>query len=154
MSSNHRDPGLTVRPPVALKAAAQEQLGQRGRETKAFVVACLNALVADPDGFLETLAEHWPAESRRGRPPKENRASASDTSAAGAGTKHQVTAPVPEGWGDHDDAPRALLDEPPSPPDRGPAATRSFADGPAERPAWGDDDALSGLEFLRDSDAE
>ncbi|MFJ4931616.1 hypothetical protein [Streptomyces sp. NPDC088736] len=86
-SSRHRDPGLTVRPPAALKTAAQEQLGQRGRETKAFVVACLNALVADPDGFLENLAEHWPAETRRGRPPKETPAPEPDASAAQSGTK-------------------------------------------------------------------
>lgn len=69
-SSRHRDPGLTVRPPAAVKAAAQRELAQRGRETKAFVVACLNALISDPDGFLEHLAEHWPADTPRGRPRK------------------------------------------------------------------------------------
>lgn len=35
-----------------------------------FLVACLNALVANPDGFLEQLKEHWPAEKPRGRPRK------------------------------------------------------------------------------------
>lgn len=70
MTDRHRDPGLTVRPPAALKTDAQRELTARNRETKAFVVACLNALVADPDGFLEQLAGHWPAETPRGRPPK------------------------------------------------------------------------------------
>ncbi|MEU9072382.1 hypothetical protein AB0D60_36535 [Streptomyces sp. NPDC048306] len=35
-----------------------------------FLVACLNALVANPDGFLEQLTGHWPAEKPRGRPRK------------------------------------------------------------------------------------
>jgi hypothetical protein len=35
---------------------------------QAFVVACLTALVADPDGFLVQLAGHWPEEKPRGRP--------------------------------------------------------------------------------------
>ncbi|MFJ3310268.1 hypothetical protein ACIPSA_46210 [Streptomyces sp. NPDC086549] len=70
MSSQHRDPPLTVRPPATLKADAQKELTNRGREMKAFIVACLNALVADPDGFLNLLNEHWPAETPRGRPRK------------------------------------------------------------------------------------
>jgi hypothetical protein len=68
MSSQHRDPGLTVRPPADLKAAAQDALRARGRETRGFVVACLAALVADPDAFLDQLTEHWPADKPRGRP--------------------------------------------------------------------------------------
>ncbi|MGW7260724.1 hypothetical protein [Streptomyces sp. NPDC054834] len=70
MSSQHRDPPLTVRPPATLKADAQKELTDRDREMKAFVVACLNALVADPDSFLNLLNEHWPAETPRGRPRK------------------------------------------------------------------------------------
>jgi hypothetical protein len=66
MSSQHRDPALTVRPPADLKAAAQEAL--RGREMQAFVVACLTALTADPDGFLARLEDHWPARKPLGRP--------------------------------------------------------------------------------------
>lgn len=64
----HKDPGLTVRPDAALKQQATQALSDRDREMKAFVVACLNALVTDPDGFLEQLKEHWPAERPRGRP--------------------------------------------------------------------------------------
>ncbi|MEU6965109.1 hypothetical protein [Streptomyces chrestomyceticus] len=66
MSSQHRDPAMTVRPPAALKAAAETALGDR--EMRAFVVACLAALVADPDRFLAQLDEHWPEEKPRGRP--------------------------------------------------------------------------------------
>ncbi|MFM9499874.1 hypothetical protein ACKI1Q_40620 [Streptomyces galilaeus] len=66
----HRDPGLTVRPDATLKQQATQELSDRDREMKAFVVACLSALVADPDGFLEQLNEHWPAEKPRGRPRK------------------------------------------------------------------------------------
>ncbi|GHE51097.1 hypothetical protein [Streptomyces capitiformicae] len=66
----HRDPGLTVRPGADLKQQATQALSDRDREMQGFVVACLTALVADPDGFLERLAEHWPAEKPRGRPRK------------------------------------------------------------------------------------
>ncbi|MEV5784564.1 hypothetical protein AB0L42_26675 [Streptomyces sp. NPDC052287] len=152
-SSRHRDPALTVRPNAALKAAAQDALGQRGRETKAFVVACLNALVADPDAFLEHLAEHWPAESRRGRPPRKTPAPP-DTAAVHGGTKHQVTASIPPGWGEHDDVPRALLEEPAPQRGRGPAATGWPVDGPAEPLSWADDDVPSALELLPDREAE
>ncbi|WJV51751.1 hypothetical protein [Streptomyces flavofungini] len=68
MSDRHRNPPLTVRPPAALKADAQKKLKDRNRETQAFVIACLNALAADPDGFLDRLAEHWPKDTPRGRP--------------------------------------------------------------------------------------
>jgi len=66
----HRDPGLTVRPPKALKEAAQIELASRDRTMRAYFVACLNALVADPDRFLAGLDEHWPADTPRGRPRK------------------------------------------------------------------------------------
>ncbi|MFI6771171.1 hypothetical protein [Streptomyces sp. NPDC050355] len=70
MSSQHRDPPLTVRPPADLKAEAQAALAARDLEVRAFVVACLNALVADPDQFLSELGTHWPERKPRGRPPK------------------------------------------------------------------------------------
>ncbi|MFI8932550.1 hypothetical protein ACIG3E_33420 [Streptomyces sp. NPDC053474] len=66
MSSQHREPAMTVRPPAHLKAAAQAALG--GREMTAFVVACLTALVANPADFLAQLDQHWPKEKPRGRP--------------------------------------------------------------------------------------
>lgn len=76
MSSQHRDPGMTIRPPAELKAAAQTALGDR--EMRAFVVACLAALVADPDRFLAGLDAYWPEKKVRGRPRK----AASDPSPA------------------------------------------------------------------------
>ncbi|MFG2681285.1 hypothetical protein [Streptomyces sp. NPDC048392] len=66
----HRDPVLNVRPDATLKAQATQALSARNQEMQGFLVACLNALVADPDGFLEQLREHWPAEKPRGRPRK------------------------------------------------------------------------------------
>lgn len=66
MSSQHRDPALTIRPPAELKAAAQTALA--GREMRGFVVACLSALVSDPQGFLAQLEGHWPEKKPRGRP--------------------------------------------------------------------------------------
>ncbi|MFJ8677529.1 hypothetical protein [Streptomyces sp. NPDC093589] len=45
-------------------------LGERELEMRAFVVASLSALVADPDRFLEALGEHWPEKKPRGRPPR------------------------------------------------------------------------------------
>jgi hypothetical protein len=68
VSSSHADPQLNVRPPADLKAKAHAALVQRRRGLRGFVVACLSALVADPDGFLEGLAAHWPAEKPRGNP--------------------------------------------------------------------------------------
>lgn len=70
MSSQHRNPPLTVRPDPDLKAQATTALSDHHREMQAFVVACLRALVSDPDGFLGQLADHWPPESPRGRPRK------------------------------------------------------------------------------------
>lgn len=64
----HRDPGLTVRPDAALKQQATQALSDHDREMKAFVVACLTALVADPDSFLAQLDEHWPQKKPLGRP--------------------------------------------------------------------------------------
>jgi hypothetical protein len=68
VSSQHRDPRMTVRVPADLKAATQQALGDR--ELRGFVLACCTALVADPQVFLAGLEEHWPPPSRIGRPPK------------------------------------------------------------------------------------
>ncbi|GHF33311.1 hypothetical protein [Streptomyces fumanus] len=62
---------MIVRPGEALKQGATQALNNRGREMQGFVVACLNALVADPDSFLRRLSGHWPAEKPRGRPRKD-----------------------------------------------------------------------------------
>ncbi|MEV7684048.1 hypothetical protein AB0O64_36765 [Streptomyces sp. NPDC088341] len=70
MSSQHRDPALTVRPPASLKEAALAALSDRDLEVQAFVVACFNALVADPDRVLGELAGYWPEKKPRGRPRK------------------------------------------------------------------------------------
>ncbi|MGY4973490.1 hypothetical protein ACWGCC_30485 [Streptomyces nigrescens] len=61
---------MTVRPPAALKAEAQAVLNARELEVRAFVVACLTALVADPDRVIDELGEHWPEKKPRGRPPR------------------------------------------------------------------------------------
>lgn len=113
-NSRHRDPPLTVRPPAALKTAAQEELTSRNHETKAFVVACLKALVADPDGFLAHLAEHWPAETPRGRPRKTAAPQPTEPPPARSQAKaHAKKAATPRG--DNEDVPFALdiPDEPP-----------------------------------------
>lgn len=68
MSSQHRNPPLTIRPPADLKAQATKALGER--QMQAFLVACLNALVDNPDSFLGSLTAHWPQEAARGRPRK------------------------------------------------------------------------------------
>ncbi|MFF4787889.1 hypothetical protein ACFY3E_42060 [Streptomyces griseorubiginosus] len=74
MSSQHRDPALTIRPPADLRQAVTGQLNERNLEVQAFVVACFNALMADPDGFLGDLSEHWPDKKPRGRPRKADQA--------------------------------------------------------------------------------
>ncbi|MFC1436058.1 hypothetical protein ACEZDB_36035 [Streptacidiphilus sp. N1-3] len=68
MSSQHRDPSMSVRVPADLQAATRQALG--GRDLRAFVLACCTALAADPQAFLAGLEEHWPPPSRIGRPPK------------------------------------------------------------------------------------
>ncbi|ASR40007.1 hypothetical protein BAY61_31955 (plasmid) [Prauserella marina] len=60
MPSEHREPALTVRPPADLKRDAQATLAERGLQMRAFVVACLAALINDPERFLATLRPHWP----------------------------------------------------------------------------------------------
>jgi hypothetical protein len=68
VSSNHADPAVTVRPPAEVMTQARAELAARGRGMRGFVTACLAAVVADPDGFLAQLTEHWPPEKPRGRP--------------------------------------------------------------------------------------
>jgi hypothetical protein len=70
VGSQHADPALTVRPPAEVKAQAEEILKAQGVQMRAFVVACLKALAADPEAFLAGLAGHWPAPKGRGRPPR------------------------------------------------------------------------------------
>ena len=59
-----------MRPGAAVKAAASKVLSDRELEMRAFIVACLAALAADPDGLLAMLAPHWPPPKPRGRPPR------------------------------------------------------------------------------------
>lgn len=67
--SKHTDPAMTVRVPDGLKDAARQALTDRGRELRAFVVACLTALRDDPDRLLTYLRPYWPDPKPRGRPP-------------------------------------------------------------------------------------
>lgn len=71
MSNRHKDRALTFRPPEEVRAPAQDALTERGREIGAFLTACLDALAANPDGFLAQLAPHWPDPKPRGRPPRD-----------------------------------------------------------------------------------
>jgi hypothetical protein len=71
MSSQHAGVSLTVRPDRQVKEGADAALAARGREMQAFVVACLVALAADPDGFLAALAPYWPAPKLLGRPRRD-----------------------------------------------------------------------------------
>jgi hypothetical protein len=56
MSSQHAEPTLTVRVPQDAKDAAQQLLKDRGLDLRAFVVANLSALPAEPDAVLKRLA--------------------------------------------------------------------------------------------------
>jgi hypothetical protein len=77
VNSQHADPeALTVRPGATVKSAASKALSDRDLEMRAFIVACQVALAADPDGFLATLAPHWPPPKPRGRPRGERRRAA------------------------------------------------------------------------------
>jgi hypothetical protein len=68
MASQHADPPLTVRPPADALASAQAVLTEHDLAMRGFISACLNALAADPEGFLHSLDGHWPPEKPRGRP--------------------------------------------------------------------------------------
>jgi hypothetical protein len=80
VNSQHAEPeALTVRPGAEVKAAASRVLSERDLEMRAFIVACLTALAAEPDRFLATLAPHWPPAKPRGRPRGERRQAPSST---------------------------------------------------------------------------
>lgn len=66
MPSQHANPQLNVRPPAEDLQPAKRILSGRGREISGFVIACLRALRADPDGFLGVLEQHWPSAAPRG----------------------------------------------------------------------------------------
>ena len=57
-------------PPEALLKEAQTLLRARERDMGVFMIACMNALVADPDGFPEQLVGHWPTIRPAGRRPR------------------------------------------------------------------------------------
>ncbi|MBA8827757.1 hypothetical protein FHX42_005164 [Saccharopolyspora lacisalsi] len=68
MSSQHRDPAITLRVSREIHDAAAARLDELGRTKSAFVQACMTALVADPDTVLPLLEPHWPEPKRWGRP--------------------------------------------------------------------------------------
>jgi hypothetical protein len=68
VSGQHADQSLTVRVPTTVIVPAKAVLRGHDREMRAFVVACLTALVADLDATLAQLEEYWPSRKLRGRP--------------------------------------------------------------------------------------
>jgi hypothetical protein len=71
MPDQHRETKATVRPPAALRAAAQDVLDDADDWTfNDFVVACLAMLVKRPKTFLRQLEPFKPPR-KRGRPPKQ-----------------------------------------------------------------------------------
>lgn len=68
-----RSDSVFVPGPVPGKTAAQQTLRAEGRSFKAFVIACVHALLSDPQRFLSTLDGHWPEEGKPGRPQKATR---------------------------------------------------------------------------------
>jgi hypothetical protein len=66
MPNQHANPQLNVRPPAEDLDPAKRILSGRGREISGFVIACLRALRADPDGFLGVLERHWPPPTTKG----------------------------------------------------------------------------------------
>lgn len=71
MSSRHKNPSVSFRPPPEIKDDAKAELDARDLELAAFLTASLAALAADPDGLLKILNPHWPPPSPRGRPPRQ-----------------------------------------------------------------------------------
>jgi hypothetical protein len=63
-------PDLFVRGPVPERDDVQALLHARKLQVKGFVIACMRALLADPDRFLAQLNQYWPEKRRAGRPPK------------------------------------------------------------------------------------
>lgn len=73
-ADRHLDPKLTVRPTEELRQAVLEQLRRRGLTAQDYVIACLAALVADPDWQIKVVEPFWPEPKRMGRPPKKREA--------------------------------------------------------------------------------
>lgn len=69
-ADRHANPKLTVRAPEQLRQAILDPLKQRGLTAQDFMIACLAALVADPDRQIEAVAPHWPEPKPKGRPRK------------------------------------------------------------------------------------
>lgn len=69
-ADRHVDPKLTIRPTEELRRAVVDLLKQRGLTAQEYVIACLAALVAEPDRQIEAVARHWPEPKPKGRPHK------------------------------------------------------------------------------------
>lgn len=70
MSSQHRDPALTIRPPADVVARAREVLAEHGWELKEWATAALTDLGERPAEVLAELTPHRPPAAPRGRPPR------------------------------------------------------------------------------------
>ncbi|WP_067184566.1 hypothetical protein [Microtetraspora niveoalba] len=70
MSSRHELTTSTFRPEQAELDDARP-LVPPGKTMDGLLRATLRALAADPQRLLDVLGPHWPAEKRRGRPPKQ-----------------------------------------------------------------------------------
>lgn len=67
-SSLHKNPAKTFRPDPAEYARLRADLGDR--TVDGFIVACMRCLHDEPDVLLTLLANYWPPEKPKGRPPK------------------------------------------------------------------------------------
>lgn len=63
----HENPGVLARPAKTLKEQAKRVLAEQGWTMNEFLIACLAALVRNPQGMLRRLGAHRPPR-RRGRP--------------------------------------------------------------------------------------
>lgn len=73
MPDQHQESKATVRPPAALKAAAQKVLAEHGVTLNQFFVACLLLLIKRPKTFMKQLEPLVPP-LKNGRPPKHPKA--------------------------------------------------------------------------------
>jgi predicted GIY-YIG superfamily endonuclease len=69
-NSRHRDPTVTARPTQQVKDQAAEILGASGITIQAYLLACLNELLAEPERRLREIAPYVPPPKQTGRPPK------------------------------------------------------------------------------------
>lgn len=69
-SDRHVDPKLTIRPPAEMRREVLRILRERGLTAQDYVLACLAALVDDPDWQIKVVEPHWPPPKPKGRPPK------------------------------------------------------------------------------------